>query len=107
MAVYKFDYRKEPFVDDKIGKTDAVYRPKVPIIYSFNHKITPVVWTLVDSGADKNLFPASFANYLGIKLNKNKEVFHYGIGGKEVKAYRAEIELLFKGKKFRTHACRF
>ncbi len=60
---------------------------------------------LVDSGADRNLFPLSFAtDFLGLNFKKTKPVIIRGIGNAIVEAYPGKLNLWVAGQKFQTDA---
>lgn len=59
---------------------------------------------LVDSDADKNLFPAEWGERVRIKIKSREEVIHYRIGKKDVKAYRHKVKPYIGGYNFETEA---
>lgn len=65
-------------------------------MFSFAHQIIPrAVNCLVDSGSDINLFPAEVGEQIGIPIKKGKLMPVFGIGQKEVIAYRHKVKLYF------------
>lgn len=91
----KFNYLPFPLVDPKTQELKGtIYRPYVPIMFSFAHQITPrAINCLVDSGSDINLFPAEIGERIGIPIKKGKLVPVFGIGQKEITAYRHKVKL--------------
>ena len=100
-----FPYVKETYIDPISKKGKELFRPKVPIVFGYNHKITPYPLNcLVDTGSDFNLFPAAIAEYLGINVKNGKIRKIYGIGKANLDAYRHLIEIYLEKHKISTHA---
>jgi hypothetical protein len=59
---------------------------------------------VVDSGADRNLFPLRLGKLLGISFKKIKPKIIYGIGGMQVKAYTSPVNIWIEGNKYSTSA---
>lgn len=94
MSVIRFDYTPEVFINPKTQKVDYIYRPIVDIRLGYGHNFGKnLVGCLLDSGADKNLFPASWGKSVGISIKKGELVHHYGIGVNDVVAYRHRVKL--------------
>ncbi|MDO8487623.1 MAG: hypothetical protein Q7S45_04975 [Candidatus Curtissbacteria bacterium] len=92
-------------VQDKEGKfLEMIYRPHIWFMFKINHKFTRPVAGLIDSGADRNLFPAEVGEVLGLNVKKGKEYVTTGIGNHQIITYRhLGIELFFdQGFHFRT-----
>lgn len=105
MPLVKFDYIPEVFVDDETEKVKYIYRPLIPIRLCNKHVFGKFpVDCLLDSGADKNLFPSQWGETVGIKIKSGKKMVHYGIGKKEIKAYRHKIKLYMGVYNFETEA---
>lgn len=101
MPIIKYDYIARPHVEN--GKLVAIYRPIISIRLGGNHKIyTQIINCLVDSGADFNLFPAYFAESLGINIKKGRKVTHIGIGDLSITAYEHPIKLYLPNYHFTT-----
>lgn len=100
----KFNYLPVPLVDPKTQEIKGViYRPYIPIMFSFAHQITPrAINCLVDSGSDINLFPAEVGEQIGIPIKKGRLVPVLGIGQKEVIAYRHNVKLYLGATNFLT-----
>lgn len=93
-----YPYHSWIYYDPKTRKAiQVIDRPTVFILLNNKkaHKIskTPVM-CLVDSGSDRNLFPASWGELVGLKIkNKNKRIIR-GIGGIKIKAWTHRVTLL-------------
>lgn len=91
------------FKDGKVK--DYTLRPLIPIVISssISHKKskTPID-CLLDSGADRNLFPASMGENIGIKITKGQKTTHTGIGNSIMEAYRHTISIHCGGISFIT-----
>ncbi len=102
----KFNYFRDIRLDeDATSKISFIYRPYIPIRLSSSHQLSKYpVLCLVDSGADKNLFPSGWAESVGIKIKSGKLKEHIGIGGVSVLAYRHTIRLYVGSYGFTTEA---
>lgn len=106
MDSFKFDYF--PFIH-KDGNTDkeiTVFRPVVPIFLLNGHVMARRrINCLIDSGSDRNLFPAQWGEMVGIKINKGKLRKIGGIGDlAPIDAYSHNISLMIGIYKFQTQA---
>lgn len=106
MASFKFPYAEEFYYKPGTEEPSRIFRPKIPIRmkYKNNFNKWPISCVL-DSGADYNLFPASWGISVGIAIKKGQGLIMYGIGGKEIKAYRHNISLFVNHYSFDTTAC--
>lgn len=105
MPVIRFDYTPEVFINPKTEKVNYVYRPLIDIRLCYKHNFGKnLVGCLLDSGADKNLFPASWGQSVNIEIKKGELVRHYGIGDKDIIAYRHKIKLYVGSFSFETNA---
>lgn len=82
----------------------TIYRPLIPIQIGFNGKHSLLFEALVDSGADKSLFPMDIGTQIGIDFSKIKPNKAKGIGGKIVLTYSSPIDLKVKNQTFKTQA---
>lgn len=82
-----FTYFPYPQVDSITGKTSDIFRPTVPVQISLGSKITSPFQALVDSGSDRNLFPASLGELIGIDIKSVKLRPIIGIGKAKLIAY--------------------
>lgn len=105
MPLVKFDYTPEVFFNEKIRKVQYIYRPLIPIRLMYKHRFGKFpVNCLLDSGADKNLFPAQWGEAVGIKIRSGGEITHYGIGSNDVKCFRHKVALFIGAYRFETEA---
>lgn len=81
--------RKDPNTQKIIGET---YFPFVPIQLSFKGA-TRGFYALVDSGAERNLFPAELGEAIGIEVKLGKETSIFGIGQHEIEGYTHVVNL--------------
>lgn len=93
MPQIKYGYTKQVSVDDA-GVINIIHRPYIPVRLQYNRKIekTPFL-CLIDSGADRNLFPAELGDILGIHIRSGRKRFHIGIGGKSLESFIHEVTL--------------
>lgn len=82
----------------------TIYRPLVPIQIVFYNKSSLLFEALVDSGADKSLFPLDIGTQIGIDFSKIKPNKAKGIGGMIVNTYSSPIQLKIKNETFETVA---
>lgn len=105
MSVVKFDYTPEVFFNEKTRKVEYIYRPLIPIRLAYKHSFGKFpVNCLLDSGADKNLFPAQWGEAVGIEIKSGEIITHYGIGSKDIKCFRHKATLFIGAYKFETEA---
>lgn len=106
MAKLEFTYLLQDKIDPNTGqKIGFDARPYIPIRASYAHgNPSQFIDALVDSGSDRNLFPAGLANMLGIKLKKSSKIHINGIGKSSIEAYPAKINLWIQGEKYETDA---
>lgn len=98
--ILTFPYLPNPVKDPTTNKIiGAIYRPLIPIRIQFGHRIFPYqINSLLDSGADNNLFPSFFADKIGIGLKKGKPRKITGIGDIEIIAYRHPVKIFLDSK---------
>lgn len=106
MPTIKFEYTPEVFVHPKTGKVGYhQYRPLIDARLCYKHNLNKyLVKCLLDSGADKNLFPAGWGKTVGINIEKGVKVKHFGIGNKDLTAFRHKIKLYVGSYSFDTSA---
>lgn len=95
MPVIKWEYYPIGFVNNpKTKQPEIAYRPLIPIRLAYKHKLIKLpILALVDSGADRTLFPASVAEALGIKLERGAIHQHLGIGDVSVISYSHNVKI--------------
>jgi len=76
----------------------TLFRPIIPITILFKKQFVRME-TLIDSGADYNIFHGDVATYLGINLTRGSKRTIHGIAGK-IKGYEHKVELKIDQIKF-------
>lgn len=105
MAKLGFSYLPRPVVNPNTKILEEVFTPFVLIRISVSrNNPTPSIDALVDSGADRNLFPLQIGELLGINFKKVKPKIIHGIGNIELKAYTAKINIWVNNIKYPTEA---
>ena len=105
MAKLGFSYLPHLRINPKTGKKEEVFTPFVPIKVSINNgEPTHLIDAIVDSGADRNLFPMSLATLLKIRFGKVKPEIIHGIGNIKIKAYSAKINIWVNNTKYESQA---
>jgi hypothetical protein len=98
-------YIFQPKVHPKSGKrTKGIFVPIVPVRISYGHQLfSNPINALLDSGSERNLFPAFFAERLNIKVKKGQIQPTRGIGTIVVTAYTHNIKIYIQTMSFETH----
>lgn len=100
-----YSYVPQVYRNPRTHQFTQTYIPLIPIKISSNQRqISPQFDALLDSGSDRNLFPMSLANHIGIVfkgVNPNKV---YGIGKGQIDAYPAKIIIWLGAKQYGTEA---
>ena len=105
MANWGFSYLPRPLIDPKNKLAQEVFTPYIPIRLSVSHgNPTRLINALVDSGADRNLFPLQLGQLLGINFKKMDPKMIYGIGNSQIKAYTSKINIWVNNSKYSTEA---
>ena len=104
MPVLSGEYINFIVTDEKGQFEEMVYRPHIRFMFKIGHRFTRLFAGLIDSGADRNLFPAELGEGLGINVKTGKRKIATGIGDKQITTYRHKnIELFFdQGFHFKT-----
>lgn len=95
MAQIVFPYLPFPIKDPQTGEIKKeLYRPIIPIKICYKHQFLPyAINCLVDSGSDRNLFPAYLGERVGIKIRKGIPQKIGGIGKSQVKGFTHDIKI--------------
>lgn len=105
MPLLKFNYSPNLTVDPKTKKYDIIYRPYIPIRLCYVHNLGKTqVYCLLDCGSDRNLFPASWGESVGINIKKGEEINILGIGNTRITAYKHQVKLFIGTASFATPA---
>lgn len=103
--IFRFKYLPLPKRDLKTKKIiGEVHIPIVPIRISYAYRLGRPFHSLVDSGAERNLFPADLGEILSMKVRKGKSIDILGIGGVQIKGYTHKIRLYVGTVSFSTEA---
>lgn len=97
---FKVTYYPYIAEDLQTGKRIEVFRPTIPIVVVYRGKSSWDLQALVDSGSDRNLFPAQIGEYVGLDIKKGKPRPIRGIGDHDVIAYTHRLKILAAGKTF-------
>ncbi len=101
---FKFTYHSYPGKDLKTGEMVEVFRPTVPIVVSSKGIPSWEIQALVDSGSDRNLFPAKLGELIGIDIEKGDKRSIQGIGNSNIVSYTHKIRVFIAGHIFETEA---
>lgn len=82
--------------------TGIVYRPKILIWISKGNKHSHMFHALVDSGSNRNLFPARLGELVGINVKSGKSYPIYGIGDSRLTAYQHGVMVHLGKNEFET-----
>ncbi|OGE69140.1 hypothetical protein A3B55_02600 [Candidatus Daviesbacteria bacterium RIFCSPLOWO2_01_FULL_43_15] len=96
MPLQKISFNYTPLLvrDPKTSKFVRIYRPMVPVKLFYRNRSTGVINCVLDSGADRSLFPAAYALQLGFDVKKQGEESEVvGIGGHKVSVYILKVQL--------------
>lgn len=77
--------------DKELNKEE--FYPYVPIKISFNQHVSRTFEALVDSGSDRNLFPAFLGEVIGISFRGDAGKTIHGIGNSQIRAYPKKVKL--------------
>lgn len=102
MPLIKYSYFPNAFIDPDSGKKKFIFRPLLPIAMRYKNRSASFIQALLDSGADNNLFPASYGESIGINIKKGKLVEHVGIGDASLLAYEHKIHVIIGNYSFPT-----
>jgi len=103
MPVIQYKFEPEIFLDPKTKKLGSIYRPYVLIkIGNKNKWSANFIKALVDSGADSNVFPASFATEIGIDYKKGEPKDILGVGGVGGRTYINHAKIQIENKQIDT-----
>jgi len=92
-----FDISYHPYIeeDSKTRRKVEVFRPTVPIAISYQGKPSFDFQALVDSGSDRNLFPAGLGESVGIAIKSGRLRKIQGIGKDNlINAYTHKVKII-------------
>lgn len=103
MSIIKFKFQPDFFINPRTKKLGAIYRPYLLVKLGNGNKWSRnFIRALLDSGADNNVFPASFATEIGIDYKKGEYRRIVGVGGKETESYINFVKIRIENKEFET-----
>ena len=94
MKQLKFPYTKFRITPPSVKKAKFVYRPVISVKLFKQNKVVTFD-ALIDSGADKCIFPVWIADRLGFDVYKGEKMIFSGIGG-SVLAYLHKTNIKVK-----------
>lgn len=91
----KFDYLPHIIKNHKTNQIiEEIFYPVVPVRLYYKHTLSKYqINCMVDSGSDRNLFPAEWGENIGINIKKGELIKIGGIGGIDIEAYRHRAKL--------------
>jgi len=93
--------KRNPKTREIIGETSF---PFIPVRIIYQHRLYPnPINCLIDSGAEKNLFPAFFGERIGLKVKKGKQQDIRGIGGVKIKGFTHNVRFYVDTLVFETN----
>ena len=72
----------------------------MPILVKSGTKSSSLFQALIDSGSDRNLFPAEFGEQIGLKVKKGIRAPIDGIGGVRIQAYTHKVYISIENYEF-------
>lgn len=103
MVDYKFRYFQAP--QEQNGKVVYIPVPLIDVVINYKRGQMLNVFSLVDSGASVNLFPASLGEKLGINIRKGEKHKIAGIGDIQIESFFHEsLGIFIEGHKIDTNA---
>lgn len=88
------DYTSFKITDPISGKVlRNIFRPMAMVQMGDKNRETKPFLALLDSGSDRNLFPAAYGVSAGIDLAKGRHGGVLGIGGHKIKIYTHTVKL--------------
>ncbi len=98
---FKFTYYPYTW-PDLTGKIITILRPTVPIYISYKGNASWPFQALVDSGADRNLFPAGPGRSIGINIESGVKGKIEGIGRNQITVYTHTVKIYIANYSFET-----
>jgi hypothetical protein len=99
---FKVTYYPYIAEDPQTKKRFEIFRPTIPIVFVYKGKPSWDFQAFIDSGSDRNLFPAQMGEYVGINIESGKKRSIRGIGDHDIAAYTHQVKILAAGKSFET-----
>lgn len=103
MPLIRYNFLPDIFLDPKVRKLKTMYRPYILVKLGNKNKWSKnFIKALVDSGADYNVFPSSFADEIGINYTKGEAQKITGVGGLTIDTYMHFVKIKVENKEFET-----
>jgi predicted aspartyl protease len=103
MPIIKYDFLPDIAFDPKVDKLKTIYRPYALVKLGNENKWSKnFIKALIDSGADYNVFPSSFADEIGIDCVKGELQKITGVGGLSIDTYVHFVRIKVENKEFET-----
>lgn len=103
MPLVKYDFLPDIYQDPDSKTLKVTHRPYVLIkLGNGNRWSKNYIKSLVDSGADNNVFPASFATEIGINYQSGRFRKITGVGGQEIDSYINIVKLKIDKREIET-----
>jgi hypothetical protein len=97
----KYSYRPFPLSHvDPVTKLDYAWRPALKVLLWYQHKKSPPIESILDTGADHCVFDAQIAEGLGIPVTKGMPVAFTGIEGRETVRFLHHVTLTVAAQTF-------
>lgn len=103
MPIIKYDFLPDIITHQGTKKLGTIYRPYVLVKLGNKNKWSKnFIKALVDSGADQNVFPSSFADEIGIDYTKGQLQKITGVGGLSINSYMHLVKIRIENKELET-----
>lgn len=103
MPLIKYNFLPDIFVYPNTRKLGTIYRPYVLVKLGFGNKWSGnFIKALLDSGADHNVFPSSFATEIGIDYTKGEYRQIIGVGDLPIDSYVNFAKIKIENKEIET-----
>lgn len=103
MPIITYPFQPDFLRNSKTNKLVVTYRPYIDIKIGIENKWKDnKITCLIDSGADRNLFPASTVKSLGVVIQKGSKTVHKGIGNYILTSYTHTVKISIENKTFET-----
>ena len=106
MPVKTINFEPDFIINPENGKLDFIYRPYLFIKLGNKSKWSMnFIRSLLDTGADFNTFPASFAKEINLDYKKGKKRETMGFKGESITTYLNIVSLKIDSKIIETAVC--
>ena len=103
MSVITLDFQPDILISSQTKKLDFIYRPYVFIKLGNGNKWSKnFIRSLIDSGADYNVFPSAFAKEIGINYEAGQKHKTTGVGGQLMTTYLHVVKIKVNSREIDT-----